>query len=75
MNADLKGALEQINRSWKAFEHRGKKMTKSQVRKVLEYGISKGYATTAELKNEEVDNILNNLTPQGINTKQWERKY
>ena len=61
MNADLKGALEQINRSWKAFEHRGKKMTKSQVRKVLEYGISKGYATTAELKNEEVDNILNNF--------------
>jgi hypothetical protein len=59
MHADLKGALEQINRSYKAFEHRGQKMSKEQVRKVLKYGIDKGYKTTAELKDEEVDKILN----------------
>ena len=35
MHADLKGALEQINRSYKAFEHRGQRMTKSEVKKVL----------------------------------------
>jgi hypothetical protein len=39
MHADLTGALEQINRSYKAFEHRGQKMSKDQVRKVLKYGI------------------------------------
>ena len=58
MHADLKGALEQINRSYKAFEHRGQKMSKEQVRKVLKYGIDKGYKTTADLSDEEVDEIL-----------------
>jgi lipoate-protein ligase A len=58
MHSDLAGALEQINKGWKAFEHRGKPMTKDQVRKVLKYGLSKGYKTTAELTDEEVDNII-----------------
>jgi ribulose bisphosphate carboxylase small subunit len=58
MHADLKGALEQINRSYRAFEHRGQKMSKEEVRKVLKYGIDKGYKTTAEFTDEEVDKIL-----------------
>lgn len=58
MHADLKGALEQINKSYRAFEHRGQKMSKEQVRKVLKYGIDKGYKTTAELSDEEVDKAL-----------------
>jgi hypothetical protein len=60
MHADLAGALEQINTSWKAFEHKGKPMTKDQVRKVLKYGLSKGYKTTAELTDDEVDKVLLN---------------
>lgn len=58
MHADLIGALEQLNKSYKAFEHRGQKMSKDQVRKVLKYGIEKGYKTTAELTDEEVDKVL-----------------
>jgi len=58
MHADLVGALEQLNKSYKAFEHRGQRMSKEQVRKVLKYGISKGYKTTAELADSEVDTIL-----------------
>lgn len=58
MHADLKGALKQIDKSYRAFEHRGKIMTKEQVSTVLEYGINKGYKTTAEFTNEEVDKIL-----------------
>jgi len=58
MNADLKGALAQINRTYKFFEHKGRKMSKEQVRKVLEYGIRKGYETTKELSDEEVDAII-----------------
>ena len=58
MHADIKGALAQINTSWKGFEHRGKFMTKSQVKSVLEYAIEKGYETTAELTDEEVDKVL-----------------
>ena len=58
MHADLTGALEQINTSYKAFEHRGQRMSKQQVRKVLKYGLSKGYKTTAELTDSEVDTIL-----------------
>lgn len=60
MHADLKGALEQINRSYKSFRHRGQKMSKEQVRKVLEYGIKKGYKTTSELTDSEVDKVLIN---------------
>lgn len=68
MQADLKGALLQINRSWKAFEHKGQKMSKQQVVDVLKYGIKKGYSTTAELTDDEVDAVLlnsNNNTDNG----------
>jgi ribulose bisphosphate carboxylase small subunit len=59
MHADLMGALEQINKAYKAFEHRGQRMSKEQVRKVLKYGLLKGYKTTAEFTDKEVDEILN----------------
>lgn len=58
MHADLIGALEQINKSYKAFEHRGKQLSKYQVTKILKYGIEKGYKTTAEFTDEEVDFVL-----------------
>jgi len=58
MHADLTGALEQINKAYRAFEHRGQRMSKEQVRKVLKYGLSKGYKTTAELTDSEVDTVL-----------------
>ena len=58
MGADIQGALNQINRSYRAFEHKGKKMTKQQVIKVLKYGLKKGYKTTCQLKDEEVDSVL-----------------
>lgn len=58
MNADCKGAMAQINKSWKTFEHKGKKMSKAEVKAVLQYAISKGYEHTGMLSDEEVDNIL-----------------
>lgn len=58
MHADIQGALQQINTSWRAFEHRGMPMSKDQVKKVLEYASNKGYKTTAELSDEEVDQVL-----------------
>lgn len=58
MNADCKGALAQINKSWKAFEHKGKTMSKAEVKAVLQYAIQKGYEHTGMLSDEEVDNIL-----------------
>ena len=61
MNADLVGALEQIEKSWKAFEHKGKPMTKEQVRKVLVYGIRKGYDNTGQLTDVEVDEVINSI--------------
>lgn len=59
MNADIKGALTQLNKSWKAFTHKGKPMTKLQVKKVLEYGLKQGYDHTGQLTDNEVDQILN----------------
>lgn len=58
MHADIKGALQQINTSYHAFTHRGRFLSKSDVKKVLEYGLSKGYKTTEELTDKEVDKIL-----------------
>lgn len=58
MNADIKGALNQINKSYKAFTHNGKPMTKQQVKAVLEYGIRQGYDNTGQLSDGEVDNVI-----------------
>lgn len=55
MNADLVGALSQLEKSWKAFEHKGKPMTKEEVRKCLVYGIKKGYKHTGQLTDEDVE--------------------
>lgn len=62
MNADLVGALQQINKSWKAFEHKGEKMTKEEVRKALVYGIKKGYEHTGQLTDEDIDIALGKNT-------------
>jgi hypothetical protein len=61
MNADIKGAFEQLNISWKCFQHRGRRMSKEEVRTVLMYAIDKGYITTEELSDEEVDNVLSSI--------------
>lgn len=60
MNADIKGALEQINKSWKAFEHDGKPMTKEQVRACLTYGLSRGYEHTGQLTDDDIRLVLGN---------------
>lgn len=61
MNADIKGALEQINKSYKAFEHKGERMTYKQVKAVLEYGLENGYTNTGQLQDEEVDEIISKI--------------
>lgn len=61
MNADCKGALAQINKSWKAFVHKDKPMSKVEVKAVLQYAIRKGYEHTGMLSDEEVDNILQSI--------------
>ncbi len=62
MNADCKGALKQINKSWKAFQHNGKQMTKRQVKAVLTYAVYvKGYEHTGQLSKKEVDEIIERI--------------
>jgi len=58
MNADIKGALAQINKSYRAFVHNGKPMTKEQVRKVLVYGLNKGYDHTGQITDSEIETLL-----------------
>lgn len=62
MIADLAGTLEQIETSWRAFEHNGKPMTKIEVRKCLIYGLKKGYANTGQLTDEDVETALKQIT-------------
>ncbi len=58
MNADLRGALKKINKVWHLFEHKGKILGKENVRKILEYGIKKGYESTNQLTDEDVENAI-----------------
>ena len=62
MNADCKGALAQINKSWRAFTHNGRPMTKAEVKAVLEYAVKKGYDHTGLLAAEEIDSVIASLT-------------
>jgi hypothetical protein len=58
MNADIIGALEQLDHSWQAFEHKGKPMTKAQVRAALVLGIQKGYSHTGQIPDADIDRII-----------------
>jgi hypothetical protein len=62
MNANLVGALAQINKSWRTFEHKGMPMKKKHVIACLEYGIKKGYKHTGQLTDAEIDEIIFNET-------------
>ncbi len=57
MHADINGTLLNINKSYKLFEHNGKSLTKKQVKKILEYGLKKGYTLTSEFTDIDTENI------------------
>ncbi|EJL66293.1 hypothetical protein [Flavobacterium sp. CF136] len=61
MDADIQGCLNQIDRSYKAFQHNGKSLTKLEVQAVLEYGKAQGYKSVSEIKDSDVDDILNKV--------------
>lgn len=65
MHADIQGALEQIDSSYKAFINKGKSMTKEEVKFVLEWADFYGYKNTVELTNEDVDNALSQMVKEG----------
>ena len=58
MNANIKGALLHLNKSYRLFEHNGKSLTKKQVKKILEFGIKKGYEYTNEFTDVEIKILL-----------------
>lgn len=41
------------------FSYGGRELTDAEVRKLVEYGISKGYRTEADIPGEEVEQLLN----------------
>jgi len=64
MHADLKGALEKVlskRTAYKMFSHKDSPMTKGEVIAVLKYGIHKGYDTTEDISEKEVDSVLKEL--------------
>lgn len=61
MDADIQGSIDQLERSWKCFEHNGKPMTKPQVKAVLEYGLQVGYDAVSQLKEIEIDEIIDKV--------------
>ena len=66
MDADLKGCLNQLDRSYKAFEHNGQPLYKHQVKSILEYGLAKGYKSLSQISDEETEKILSMAENQTI---------
>jgi hypothetical protein len=64
MDADIKGCLQRINKSYRAFVHNGKRMSKAQVKSVLEYGIDKGYTAVSQISDAEIDAVLLSENPE-----------
>ena len=58
MKANLKGLLQFAIKRNPCCEHRGVALTRKQVIKVCEYGIRKGYESTDDLTDSEVDEVL-----------------
>ena len=58
MKASVPGALRNLNISWRSFEHNGNRLTKQQVKSILEYGVMKGYKTTDQFTHQEIEEIL-----------------
>lgn len=60
MDADIKGCYEHLDKSYKAFEHNGKPMTKKQVKRCLEYGIASGMKSVSEIPDNVIESIITN---------------
>jgi len=73
MYADIKGSLDYMKKKPIPFEHRGVSLLQNQAKKVLEYGLKKGYKTTAEISDNEIDEVLGwgikNITDKADNAK------
>ena len=68
---NVKGALNQIDKSWKAFKLEGYQLSKQSVKRILEYAVAKGYEHTGQIRDSEIDHLLN----KGTTIEQWERYY
>jgi len=60
MDADIKGSLKNINNLWQLFEHNGNRLSKIEVKKVLEYGLAMGYTAVSQITDKEIEMVLKN---------------
>ena len=62
MDANLKGALDNLHIVWFCAEHKGSKMSrlmsKADFKKLIQNGIKKGYENLSEISDEEIDLII-----------------
>lgn len=61
MHADIKGSLAYLKNNPRRnipFTHKGERISKIKILEILKYADSKGYESTEDLKDEEVETIL-----------------
>lgn len=68
MYANIKGSLERIDKVYRLFTHNDKRLSKIEVRALLEYGLSKGYESTGDLSDEEIDTVLEQVRHENDRT-------
>jgi hypothetical protein len=72
MNADIQGALDQLDDFYHCFEHKGKRLSKEYVEGILRQGLSRGYTHTGQFTDDEVDAIIHRFDMQVIRKHQLE---
>jgi hypothetical protein len=63
MTININVAYDKLNKFWKVLDYKGKALSKEDVRKCLIIGLSKGYSSTEQITNEDIERALNPSTP------------
>jgi hypothetical protein len=58
MDSTIKGVLASINIAYRIVEHNGRRFTKSELTKVLHYGLKQGYDLLSQITDSDIHNAL-----------------
>ena len=59
MDCNIQQALNELDKCYQAFEHRGQPMYKWQVKQILTQALEEGYEYISEIPYEAVQKVIN----------------
>ena len=64
MDCNIKEALNELDKCYQAFEHRGQPMYKWQVKQILTQALEEGYGYISQIPDADIERVIN--TPNWI---------